>query len=135
MQIFILTAYLLTFPLVWFADRYIVCDRFRRPIWFSHRAQAIYFMLRMAFTYGTFGIIWALYDWRHVLGAFAVYYLFTTITFRYYFNREIAYCMKGYLEAVADDDKAIPHEPDQIMEAYQFARRTVIGNMRGVYGS
>ena len=129
-----LVLYLLGFGLVWYENRFIVCDVLGRPLWFTPENQTVLWIGRLLITYGSLAGIWYGYGWQQALVAFVVYYTFEKVTFRRSYNREFHDRYSRYLKHLRDDiaSKGGPLDEQTLMtQASEFAHRTILRNMKG----
>jgi hypothetical protein len=126
--------YLLGFALVWYENRFIVCDMLDRPLWFTPKNQTMLWIVRLLITYGSLAGIWYAYAWPQALVAFVVYYAFEKVTFRRSYNREFRERYSRYLKRLREDavkEGELVDEQAMVTQASEFAHRTILRNMKG----
>ncbi len=121
--------------MVWYENRWIVCAwPLDRPMWFSPTAQSMYWIVRLAVTYGTLIGLWATRDLTTAGVAFGAYYVLNKVTFRVYFNREVQQTAQRYArlstEEAQRDNRPLDHSA-VMQDALELAKTTVVRNMKG----
>lgn len=129
------TIYLLSFPLVWFENRWIVCSwPSNRPLWFSPTIQSIFWIARIAITYGSIAGIWYANGFIAAAIVFTAYYLFNKVTFKTYYDREIRESTLRYISLLREETQLKNESIDEVkiqQEATQLAKTSALRNMRG----
>ena len=125
--------FFLGFLFAWYENHWIVCSYpLGRPLWFSPRNKSIFWIVRLAITYGSLLRIWRLHGFPLAVIAFIVYYAFAKITFRIYYNREVRKTALRYVELMREEaqGKNEPIEEERLaQEATEIAKRTVHQNV------
>ena len=125
--------YLLGFLLVWYENRWIVCSYpLGRPLWFSPKNKSIFWIVRLAITYGSLFGLWKLHGFPIALIAFIVYYAFAKVAFRIYYNREVRETALRYVELMREEAQGNNEPIDEemlVQEATEIAKRTVNQNV------
>lgn len=123
-----LAGFLSALALVWYENKFIVLDVVRRPLILSSPTnQAALFLVRMIITYGSLAGLFVVYGVAPAGVAFVAYWVFSSATFRTYFNREVRRVAKEIMMLEPDDD--LSDKPTEA-EALEDATRIVTGNMK-----
>jgi hypothetical protein len=128
-------AWCVSLYLVWFENRWIVREPFtERPRWFTPNAQALFWVLRLAFTYGILLALGYVWGFTRALVAFAVYYLFANLSFRFFYRRAIREKTALYVQLMRESasQSAAPFdERAALHEAVMVATSLVHKSMKG----
>jgi len=139
MQIVIFGAlYLLSFPLVWYENMCIVLDIVDRPRIYSPKNQPIFYIVRLAFSYGGILGLWWHYRDTYFSGLpfalmlFLLFRGFSKWTFSKYYHRELQDLMDWYMDHIAPRERDRGVDEQLIKDqALQFATGQVKKHMAG----
>jgi hypothetical protein len=135
MRVLLWLFYVLAILMTWFANRWIVgAWPLDRPLWYSSSGQARFYIIRLAVTYGTLAGLWYSYGLLVAAIAFVFYYVFNKVSFHIYFTREVQRTAQGYADLSIKEAKDRNEQPDELairLDAFEWAKRTVVRNMKG----
>lgn len=128
-------AWSISLYLAWYANRWIVREPFvERPRWFTPNAQAMFWVIRLVFTYGILLTLWYVWSFGSAIVAFAIYYLLAKMSFRFFYERAIRDKTALYLQLMQEAslssgvplDEQVPHH-QALMAATNLAHKSMKG--------
>jgi hypothetical protein len=122
LEIIFAPIYVFSFVLIWYENKFTVLGAERRPQIFVGSRQGYFLVVRVVLTYGSFVGLLYVYGPVQTVLAYALYWAFSDVTFKLYFNREVNRLARFLM--TANDDP-----PTTEAEALQNARESVIDNM------
>jgi len=120
--------YLLSLPLVWYENKYIVRPFLDRPPVFTPVNQSIFYGLRLLIAYGSLVGLWYFYNFWTALASLLIFGGFSKWTFRVYYRQQVRKQALFYRQELTRLEDQDPNSFEEY--CLQLATEEVEKNMR-----